>query len=211
MGGMPMPGGGPFDAALAFMLMWVGMTVVMMLPTLVPVLLAYHRSSPILGRAGRLVATGLVAVAYFAVWVLFGIFCYGLTIAVRSGSLASGLARYGAWGIGILLLLTGFFQFTAFKRRYLGRCRTRLGETTQGSTVRSGWDFGARLGADCVVCCLGLMLCLLAIGMAQVEAMALVGIAITLERLTPWPRAVARLTGVVVILVGVGGMVKTLS
>lgn len=190
MNGMPMPGG-PIAAATAFMLMWVGMMVVMMLPVLAPVLWSYHRSRP----AGVIGATAAVGLAYYAAWALFGLAAFGLTQAVP---------RFATLAIGGLLLLLGSFQFTPAKRRYLDRCRLRMGVSADESqSIRQGWGYGWRLGMDCVVCCLGFMLLLLAIGMSQPPAMILVGVAIAAERLAPRPWMVARCTGGLAVILGI--------
>jgi predicted metal-binding membrane protein len=211
MGGMPMAGGGPIEAAPVFMLMWVGMMVVMMLPVLAPVLGSYHRSRPT-GKPGTLGATAAVAAAYYAVWALFGIFAFGLTQLVgRAESNSAGLARFATLGIGGLLLLIGSFQFTPCKSRYLDRCRSRVGEFSQSRSVRQGWLFGWRLGMDCVVCCLGFMLLLLAVGMTNLQLMIVVGAAITVERLAPWPRLASRFTGAGEFVLGILAIARTLA
>ena len=61
----------------------------------------------------------------------------------------------------------------------------------------SAWGCGAVLG------CGSLMLALLAIGMMNVVAMVVVTVAITAERLMPVRLQVARVTGVVIVVVGV--------
>jgi predicted metal-binding membrane protein len=211
MGGMPMAGGGPFDAALAFMLMWVGMMVFMMFPVLAPVLWSYHRSRAT-GEAGTLGATAAAGAAYYAVWVLFGILALGLTQLVgRAESNSAGLARFATLGIGGLLLLIGSFQFTPCKSRYLDRCRSRVGELSQSRSASQGWLFGWRLGVDCVVCCLGFMLLLLAVGMTNLQLMIVVGAAIAVERLAPWPRLASRFTGAGAFVLGIVAIARALG
>lgn len=59
------------------------------------------------------------------------------------------------------------------------------------------------LGVRCSLCCAGLMLALLAIGMMNPVAMGAVTLAISAERLTPVPRGIARVAGVAIVVVGV--------
>jgi predicted metal-binding membrane protein len=59
-----------------------------------------------------------------------------------------------------------------------------------------------RLGVHCVLCCCGFMMVLLVTGVMNLAAMAMVAAAITVERLAPRPRLVARISGVMVIAAG---------
>ena len=52
-----------------------------------------------------------------------------------------------------------------------------------------------RLGVVCVLCCAGFTLTLIVLGVMDLRIMAVLAAAITLERLSPWPLRVARLSG----------------
>jgi predicted metal-binding membrane protein len=58
------------------------------------------------------------------------------------------------------------------------------------------------MGIDCTLCCAGYTLALLVIGAMNLYAMIVVAIAITLERLAPRPRLIARTAGVFAIAAG---------
>jgi predicted metal-binding membrane protein len=66
----------------------------------------------------------------------------------------------------------------------------------------TAWTHGLRYGLHCSCCCAGLTAVLLAIGVMDLRAMALVMAAITIERLAPAGERVARGVGVVVIGAG---------
>ena len=105
---------------------------------------------------------------------------------------------------GVLLLLAGGMQFTSWKARQLARCRG--GSGCDGPPAASGfgaWRHGLSLGVQCSLCCGSLMLALLAMGMMNLVAMAGVTVAIAAERLAPAPLRVARVAGVVIVIVGV--------
>jgi predicted metal-binding membrane protein len=68
--------------------------------------------------------------------------------------------------------------------------------------ARSAWGHGVRLGADCALCCSGLMAIMLVTGVMNLGAMTLVTVAITAERLFPEPEQAARGVGFVIIAVG---------
>jgi predicted metal-binding membrane protein len=66
----------------------------------------------------------------------------------------------------------------------------------------TAWRHGLRLGLHCSSCCSGLMAILLVIGVMDLRAMVLVGLAITAERLAPAGERVARAAGAVVVCAG---------
>jgi len=85
--------------------------------------------------------------------------------------------------IGVVLLLAGTIQFTAWKSRELRHCRNVPTVAPLSPDARSAWQHGLRLGVHCSLCCSGLMMVLLVTGVVSLDAMAMVGIAITVERL----------------------------
>src|SRR5437870_2646718 len=182
MSTMPMSGQTWLGAAASFLGMWIVMMVAMMLPSLVPTLWRYS-------QAGLGQLTTLVGVGYFAVWTVFGMVVYLLGLA---------LPRATPVAVGVVVLLAGFLQFTAWKARHLACCR----EAPAGERDRTAWQRGLSLGLHCSQCCVGLMAILLVIGVMNVLAMAVVAAAITVERLAPAGERVARATGAVALGAG---------
>jgi predicted metal-binding membrane protein len=225
-GGMPMSGGWTMSmawmrmpeqswlgAAASFMAMWVVMMVAMMLPSLVPMLSSYRRSvgAPAETRLGGL--TALAAAAYFVVWTAVGAAAYPLGVALGAAEMGwPALARSVPIATGVVVLLAGCVQRTAWKARQLGRCRDAPGcGRSLPADARGAWRYGLRLGAHCGLCCSGFMTVLLVIGVMDLGAMALVAAAITLERLAPRPEPVARATGLVAITAGILVIARALS
>src|SRR6266566_47090 len=131
------------------------------------------------------------AAAFLAMWVV-------MMLAMMLPSLVPTLWRYSQAGlgqlttlVGVVVLLAGFLQFTAWKARHLACCR----EAPAGERDRTAWQHGLSLGLHCSQCCVGLMAILLVIGVMNVLAMAVVAAAITVERLAPAGERVARATG----------------
>ena len=60
---------------------------------------------------------------------------------------------------------------------------------------RTAWRHGLRLGLHCACCCAGLTAILLVIGVMDLRVMAVVTVAITVERLAPAGERVARAIG----------------
>jgi predicted metal-binding membrane protein len=217
MGEMPMPGGWTTSmawmrmpgqtwsgAAASFVGMWVVMMVAMMLPSLVPMLWRYRQAVDTTGetRLGRL--TTLVGVGYFFVWTVFGMAVFPLGVALASVQMQHpALTRAVPIAVGVVILMAGSFQLTAWKERQLACCREAPG---RGRMLRAdavtAWRHGLRLGLHCTNCSVGLMAILLVIGVMNLRAMAVVAAAITVERLAPTGERVARATGIVVLGVG---------
>jgi predicted metal-binding membrane protein len=195
MTGMRMDGGAASPSAAAAFL---GMTVAMMLPSLVPTFWRYRQA---LARAGERRASWMTVVAgtgYFVVWTALGmaLFPLGIALATAERKLPA-LVRAGPVVVGVVVLIAGAVQLTAWKARQLARCREAAGP---GHAVPTGaaaaWRHGLRLGRHCGLSCAGPMASLLAIGMMDLRAMAVVTAAITVERLAPAGERVARAIGV---------------
>jgi predicted metal-binding membrane protein len=210
MGEMPMPGGWTMSmawmrmpgqtwpgAAASFLGMWVVMMVAMMLPSLVPILWRYRQTG-----LGRLAA--LVGVGYFVVWTVFGMAAFPLGVALATIEMQQpALARAVPIAVGVVVLMAGSLQFTAWKARHLARCREAPGRgRTLPGDAGTAWRHGLRLGLHCIQCCAGLMAILFGLGVIDLRAMAVVAAAITVERLVPAGEQVARATGAVVVGAG---------
>ena len=213
MGGMPMPGGWTMSmawmrmpgqtwpgTAASFLGMWVVMMVAMMLPSLVPMLRRYRHA---VGRAGARhlgALTAIVGAGYFLVWTVFGmaVFPLGATLAELEMQQPT-LARAVPIAAGVVVLIAGALQFTAWKARHLACCREAPeGGRTLPADARTAWRHGISLGLHCSLCCAGPMAILLVMGVMDLRAMAVVAAAITVERLAPAGQRVAQTIGAVV-------------
>jgi predicted metal-binding membrane protein len=185
--------------------MWMVMMTAMMLPSLVPMLRRYRQAVSPSGAAhglGRL--TALVGLGYFVVWALFGLAAFPLGVGLAAIEMRSpALARAVPFAIGAVILTAGALQLTRWKARQLGCCRDApgLGHRLRADAA-TAWRHGLRLGLRCGSCCVGLMAILLVLGVMDLRAMAVVTIAITVERLAPAGERVARATGAVVVGAG---------
>jgi len=217
IGGMPMPGGWTMSmawmrmpgqtwpgAAASFLGMWAVMMVAMMLPCLVPTLWRYRQVIGAAGaiRRGRL--TALAGAGYFFVWTIFGMVVFPVGVALATIEMQQpALARAVPIAAGVIVLMAGALQFTAWKARHLACCREGSGHgCAPPPDADTAWRYGLRLGLHCSLCCLGPMAILLALGVMDLRAMAVVTAAITIERLAPSGERVARATGAVAIAAG---------
>jgi predicted metal-binding membrane protein len=230
MGGMPMPGGWTMsmawmrmpgqtwpDAAATFLGMWIVMMVAMMLPSLVPMLLRYRQAVDRTGETRLGLLTMLAGVGYFFVWTLFGMVAFPLGVTLAAVEMQQpALARAVPIAVGVVVLVAGALQFSAWKARHLASCREasafagmpvtasygeRRGRTLLAD-AGTAWRHGLRLGLHCSQCCAGLVGILLVMGVMDLRVMAVVAAAITIERLAPAGQRIAQANGVAVVAVG---------
>jgi predicted metal-binding membrane protein len=213
MPGMEMPGGWTMSmawmrmpdqswpgAAATFLGMWMVMMIAMMLPSLLPMLARYRQ---VLGGAPhRDRLTVIAGLAYFFVWMLAGAIAYPLGIVVADVTMQEpALARAVPLATGLIIVVAGLVQFTAWKACQLECCRATPARGI-ALDAYTAWRHGLRLGMHCVKCCFGLTALLLALGVMDLTAMTLVTTAITIERLAPDGERAARAIGVFLAAIG---------
>ena len=205
MGEMPMPGGWKLatawlpmcgqtwtGAAASFVGMWAVMMVAMMLPSLAPRLWGL--------APGTAAAVGA---GYFLVWTASGalVFALGASFA-QAATQVPAVARAVPLTLALVVLLAAAYQFTTRKARHLACCRPGAGFSIAAG-AGAAWRHGVWLGLHCVRACAGLTAILLAIGVMDLRAMALVAAASTAERLAPAGERVAWAVGAVSLVAGV--------
>lgn len=217
MGALPMRGGWAMSmawlpgcgqrwpgVAAAWLGMWVAMTLAMMLPAVAPML---WRCRQAVGRAGaahpdRLAAR--VGAGYLMVWIACGMAAWMAGVALAALALRWPLlARAVPAASGVIVLLAGMLQCSAWKARRLACCRAAPGcGLTLPLHAAAAWRYGLRLGRHCSACCAGLTATLLVLGVMDLRMMAAVTTAIALERLAPAGARMAQLIGAVMIAAG---------
>jgi predicted metal-binding membrane protein len=183
-----------------FLLGWTAMMVAMMLPATLPLILLYRtfarkRLSPARARIG----TAILLVGYVAVWAMAGLPVYAYnTLTGAAGSLTVVLPA-------LLLIVGGVYQFTPLKRICHARCSSPLFFLMQN--WRPGATGAVRLGmihgVDCLGCCAGLMVGLVALGMMNLAWMLTAAVIIFAEKTIPNSHRIARPLGVVMVAGGV--------
>jgi len=204
MAWMRMPGQSWFGAAASFLGMWEVMMAAMMLPSLVPALAQFRCSLRRDSETSLGGLTAIVGAAYFLPWTAFGAIAYPLGVLVATAEMRwQGLAGNVPIASGIVLLLAGCFQLTPWKARQLGCCRLTFACKRAGRpNLKDALEQGIRLGLHCVLCCSSFMIILLTTGVMNLWGMGIIALAITAERLAPWPTRVARGAGAVIIALG---------
>ena len=216
MGEMPMPGGWTMamawmrmpgqtwsGAAASFLGMWVVMMVAMMLPSLAPMLWRYRQAVDGTGETRLGLLTALVSVGYFFVWTAIGMAAFPLGVALAAVEMQlPALAHAVPIAVGVVFLIAGALQFTAWKAHHLACCRGAPGRGRLPADAGTAWRHGLRFGLHCSHCCAGATAVLLVIGVMDLRAMAVVAAAITVERLAPAGERVARAIGAVAVGAG---------
>jgi predicted metal-binding membrane protein len=213
--------------------MWVVMMVAMMLPSFVPMLLRYREA--VAGAPGTRpgLLTALVGTGYFSLWTLFGMVALPLGFALASAEMQyPALSRVVPTALGVVVLIAGAGQFTAWKAYHLA-CFRESSVRTRGcprelrrdlavaafgreggpdrtlpADAGAAWRYGMRLGLHCSGCSAGMTAILLAMGVMDLRVMAVVTTAITAERLAPAGERVARAIGVIAVGAGVVLLVR---
>src|SRR5262245_38841734 len=175
MDGMDM-GLGPIES---FAVTWVVMMAAMMLPSAIPVILEFARTAE--RRRGWQLATGVLAVTYLGVWLVFGVVCYALYTA-------AGMPWPNqAMVIGLALVLAGVYSITPIKRASQARCRElcALHGPLPFNLMRSAAVAGARYGLSCLGCSAALMVAMVLLGMSSLWWAVLLGIVVLIYKFAP--------------------------
>jgi len=208
-----------------FVVLWVLMMAAMMFPSVWPAVAVYglvirRRASAGVHATWR--SAAFVA-GYLGSWAAFGLVAFALLSIVRAAGLdtLSG-DELGRYVVAPVALAAAFYEVVPFKRACLRHCRGPLSFFLAHwrDGARGAVGMGARHGAYCVGCCWMLMIVLVALGTMSVTWMAVVSLAIAVEKLAParWGRLASGflLVGLVALAVvalarpswlpGVGGM-----
>jgi predicted metal-binding membrane protein len=175
MAGMDM-GLGPIGA---FAATWIVMMAAMMLPSAIPVVLEFARTAE--RRRGWHVATGVLALTYLGVWLMFGVVCYALYTAAGMPWPNQAVVA------GVALALAGVYSVSPIKRASQARCRElcALHGPLPFNLMRSAAVAGVRYGLSCLGCSAGLMVAMVLIGMSSPWWAVILGIVVLIYKLAP--------------------------
>ena len=170
----------------AFLVMWTPMMAAMMLPAVAPLAAIYARTV----QTHRLMRLTAFTLGYVVVWAAAGLPAFALASAagslaeVRPGvATAVAVAAYAGCGV---------YQLTPWKDRCLRHCRSPLALLLHyGSYQGRLRDLaaGAHHGGYCAGCCWALFVVLIALGVMNIAAMAVLAGVVILEK--RWSKGVA--------------------
>jgi predicted metal-binding membrane protein len=192
---------------LAVFVMWAVMMAAMMLPTTMPMVLAFGR----LNRSRDETARTLAFVAgYLGLWAAFGAAGTAAQWVLQSNGLLSPMiVSMSPMLTGALLVIAGVFQFTPLKNVCLRACRSPLGFLL--SDWRDGvWGaarMGIRHGLYCLVCCWALMALLFVGGVMNLLWIAALTLLVATEKLAPKGDMLAKALGALMIGAGAARLI----
>ena len=184
-----MSGWGAADVALVA-LMWTVMMVAMMLPTALPMVLAYRAAQQRRNAASAARHVTAFVAGYLAVWTGFSVTVTLLQWALlESGAVSPMMALRDPRAAGALLIAAGLYQASPLKRACLASCQSPLMflMTCWRPGVGGAWRMGLQHGLWCTGCCWLLMALLFVLGVMNLAWIAALTLFVLVEK--GWPRA----------------------
>jgi predicted metal-binding membrane protein len=193
-------------SVLPFLMAWVVMTLAMMLPTTLPLVLAFR--SLIGDRPAWPVLIALLIGSYVVVWVSFGVIALGSDQLVHATVRAVPfLSAYPQLVAAAVLVGAGLGQLAPITRACLDRCRSPRAVLLAGwhgqTPAREAAMIGLRHGLLCLGCCWPLMLTMFAVGAGSLGWMIAFATLMFAEKVTPWGRRLGRPIALGLILAGI--------
>jgi predicted metal-binding membrane protein len=174
--------------------------VAMMIPATLPLILLYRTvSRQRLNLIQARVGMAALFLGYIAVWAVAGlpVYLYALT--------AEAIGSYAIVLPAVLLVIGGVYQFTSLKRSCHARCSNPLfflmHKWKPGTA--GALRLGVLHGLDCLGCCIGLMVGLVALGMMNLALVFTVALIICAEKTLPNGHRIARPLGALMVTGGV--------
>jgi len=178
-----MAGGDGMDTGLgpieSFAATWIVMMAAMMLPSAIPVVLEFARTAE--RRRGWPVATGVLALTYLGVWLIFGVVGYAIYSAVGMPWPNQPVV------VGLALALAGVYSLSPIKRASQARCRElcALHGPLPFNLMRSAAVAGVRYGVSCLGCSAALMVAMVLLGMSSLWWAVVLGLVVLVYKFAP--------------------------
>jgi predicted metal-binding membrane protein len=209
MAAMMMPGQIFLPAPLfGLFLMWVVMMAAMMLPTAMPMMIAYARMQAAdRGRGVGWMPVMMFSGGYVMAWAAFSLVAALLQAGLTHLALMSPMMMKAASAplAGAILLLAGLYQFTPLKQTCLTLCHTPLSflMTQWRNGNRGALEMGWRHGLFCIGCCWALMGLLFVTGVMNTLWIIAIMLYVLIEKILPGAEIISKLTGLIMIATGV--------
>lgn len=183
--------------------MWAIMMAAMMLPTAVPMILAYARMQAAdRGRDEGWLPVAAFSGGYVLAWTGFSLAATVLqagftTLALMSPMMMKATAPLG----GGILVAAGLYQFSPLKQACLNQCRTPVSflMTRWRDGVRGGLRMGAEHGLLCIGCCWALMGLLFVGGVMNAAWIVAITGYVLIEKILPKSEVFSKVSGAAMI------------
>jgi predicted metal-binding membrane protein len=179
----------------------------MMLPTATPILMLYARGM----RARTELAHPALniyamALGYLAVWAVFSVAATVLQRLLANALLLTTMMEPSSPRAAAgLLFLAGAYQLTPVKQACLAHCRSPIAFLSAHWREGAGGAFrmGVTHGLYCLGCCWAMMLLLFAGGVMNLVVIVALTIWVAVEKLAPFGEQSARVSGALLLGLGV--------
>ena len=153
----------------------------------------------------RAIKTSAFVGTYLLVWALTGVMLLVFWSIIMNNLLVGYSVHDFAIMSGILLIVSGIYQFSPLKKRCLGYCESPLSffmKRWKGKQLKDGLKMGLYHGIYCLGCCWPYFLLMIALGWMNLLWMGLFALIIFAEKV--WSRGIwiARVTGIVFVIIG---------
>lgn len=198
---MPMPPPPPPAAAFAGLFaMWVAMMAGMMLPAVLPTVLLYATMARQRRESGRApLSVPAFVGGYLAVWIGFSAAAALVQTRLNTALLdLAAASRPAAIAAGLLLIVTGLYQWSALKASCLSHCRSPIAHLSAHwrEGTAGAFRMGLGHGGLCLACCWLLMALLFVGGVMHPLWVGGLALLVLLEKLVPRGDLVGRVAGV---------------
>jgi predicted metal-binding membrane protein len=154
----------------------------------------------------KVVKTSGFVGTYLFVWALTGVLLLVFWSVLMNNLFANYTLKDFAIVFGILLILSGVYQFSSLKKRCLGYCESPVAffmKRWRGSQLKDGLKMGLFHGMYCLGCCWPYFLLMIALGWMNLLWMGIFAAIIFAEKV--WSKGIwiARVAGFVFVIIGV--------
>jgi predicted metal-binding membrane protein len=200
-----------------FTVIWTSGMIAMMFPAIIPMILLYNKiilqkdkSDTILitkeNKAIYSLKMFLFTTTYIIVWTIVGLILYfGWSLSVNNFII--NYFSYEKINIlfGVILIISGVYQFTSLKTKCIGYCESPLTFFTKRwhNGIIGAIKMGTYHGLYCLGCCWPYFLLMVALGWMNIAWMGLFAGIIFGEKI--WSKGIwiSRFTGIAFIIVGI--------
>ncbi len=209
---MPMTPGWTATDFILLYLMWLVMMIAMMTPSVVPLILIFAKvNRERREHEGPFISASYLMTGYFLVWAAFSLAATSLQWLLQQLSLLNPEMKTTNNILGgMILIITGLFQFTPLKQICLKHCRTPI------SFVLNHWKegkagalkMGIENGLYCLGCCWMLMVLLFVAGIMNLLWVALIALFVLLEKISPRVKWISDVAGLALIGFGLVSLLR---
>jgi predicted metal-binding membrane protein len=151
------------------------------------------------------------AAGYLIVWTEFSVVATVMQwLLSRVGLLSPMMETTATWLGAAILLAAGIYQLTPLKRACLASCRSPAAFIAENwiDGASGALRMGMRHGVYCLGCCWALMLLLFFGGVMSLVWIALIAIAVLVEKVLPLGQLAGRVGGLLLIAAAVGVLLE---